>query len=176
MITHIQVGTTPFKKKRNTTLIDYINFLWICIHHVRYIIWKLGYSSFHWYMYFICHDCFAGKCTGRLNCVQCKKHKFCKNWTTTLIDDTNLFMRLYSSCYILKACFICLSICILFVMIAWQKRAQGDYIRRNVNNECSKIVPLFEIQHDVLFRRISVGFRYNEWAAGYMCLRSQNMT
>ena len=35
------------------------------------IIWKLGYLSFHWY--FICHDCFAGTCAGRLNWVQWQK-------------------------------------------------------------------------------------------------------
>ena len=31
-----------------------------------------------------------------------------------------------------ESLFICLSIGILFVMIAWQERAQDDYIRRNV--------------------------------------------
>ena len=36
-------------------------------------------------------------------------------------------------------------------------------------NKCSKIAPLFEIQHDVLFRRISV-----QWmGSGYVCIRSQ---
>ena len=35
------------------------------------IIWKLDYLSFHWY--FICHDCFAETCAGRLNWVQCQK-------------------------------------------------------------------------------------------------------
>ena len=41
-------------------------------------------------------------------------------------------------------------------MIAWQKGAQSDYSRRIVKKKLSKIAPLFEIQHDVLFRRISV--------------------
>ena len=54
-------------------------------------------------------------------------------------------------------------------MIARQERAQSDYIRRNVKNQCSKIAPLFEIQRDVLFRKISV-----QWmGSGYACIRSQ---
>ena len=61
------------------------------------IIWKLGYLSFHWC--FICYDCFAGTCTGRLNWVQCPKINVANlDHNSTLIDDTNLFMRLYSSC------------------------------------------------------------------------------
>ena len=44
-------------------------------------------------------------------------------------------------------------------MIAWQERAQSDYIRHNVKKYMFKIEPLFEIQH-------VGGFRYNEWAVG----------
>ena len=60
-----------------------------------------------------------------------------QNLTTLIdmIDDTDLFMRLYSSwsCYSyhLKAFFFAIGIHYYFVLIAWQERAQSDYIRRN---------------------------------------------
>ena len=53
-------------------------------------------------------------------------------------------------------------------MLAWQERAQMIILGAMSTNKCSKIAPLFEIQHDVLFRRIS----YSERAVG-MCVRSQ---
>ena len=116
------------------------------------IIWKLGYLSFYY-----CHDCFAGTCKGRLNWVQCQEINVAK------LDHN--FNRWYQFVYevifimlgvIKKSLLIFLSIGTLFVMIAWQKGAQSDYSRRIVKKKLSKIAPLFEIQHDVLFRRISV--------------------
>ena len=42
-------------------------------------------------------------------------------------------------------------------MIDWQECAQRDDIRRNVKKiNVPQIAPLFEIQHDVLFRRMFV--------------------
>ena len=91
-----------------------------------------------------------------------------QNWTTTLIDDTNLFIGDYilHVWYNLKAYLpICPSIGTLFGMIACMAGTCGlwrwlyNYIRRigaMSKNKCSKIAPLFEIQHNVSFRRISV--------------------
>ena len=74
-----------------------------------------------------------------------------QNWTTTLIDDTNLFMRLYS----FESLFIFILLGISFVMIVRNVRNLIilDAMSKNL---CSKIASLFEIQHDVSFRRISV--------------------
>ena len=56
-----------------------------------------------------------------------------------------------------------------YIMIVWQERAEGNYIRRNVKNKCSKIVRTTIWKHDVLFRRISV-----QWmGSGYMFIRLQ---
>ena len=82
------------------------------------------------------------------------------NWITTLIDDTNLFLRLYSLCQVsFESLFIFLLIGILFVMIVCLERAQKVIIillDAMSKNKCSKIVSLFEIQRDVLFRTILV--------------------
>ena len=61
---------TPFKKSNATPLwsiISIYGFIFIMLG----IIWKLDYLSFRWY--FMCHDCFAETCAGRLNWVQCQK-------------------------------------------------------------------------------------------------------
>ena len=95
------------------------------------IIWKLDYLSFHWS--FICHDCFAGTCAGRLNWVQCQKINVSK------LDHN--FNRWYQFVYeiifivlgiIWKPIYISFNWYVLFVMIVCQERAQSDYIRRNV--------------------------------------------
>ena len=79
-----------------------------------------------------------------------------QNWTTTLIDDLICLLDyIHHVRYHLKPV-VCLFIGILFVTTVSQERAQGDYIRRNVKNKYSNIASLFEIQHDLLFRRISV--------------------
>ena len=68
-----------------------------------------------------------------------------------------------------ESLFIFLSIGTLFVMIAWQERAQSEILDAMSKNKCSKIAPLFEIQYDVLFQRISV-----QWMGSrYACIRSQ---
>ena len=89
-----------------------------------------------------------------------------QNWTTTLIDDTNLFMRLYSSCYNVGIIWKPIFFFFFFLYVICY-----DWTVRNVRkviildamskSKCSKIASLFEIQHDVLFRR---EFRYNERA------------
>ena len=89
-----------------------------------------------------------------------------QNWTTTLNDETNLFKRLYSSCYVsLENLFICLSIDTLFVMIAWQERAQGDYISHNVNK-----INVSKLHHYLKFSMMFCfgGFWYNEMGIMYV--------
>ena len=88
-----------------------------------------------------------------------------QNLTTTLIDDTNLFMKLYSSCLVsIESLLNIISVGILFVMIAWQERAQSDYIRSNV-----KQINVPELHHYSKFSMMFCfgGFRYNA------CIRSQ---
>ena len=54
-----------------------------------------------------------------------------QNWTTTIIDDTNWFV--YEIIFImLGSIWKPVSIGTLCAMIAWQERAQGDYITGNV--------------------------------------------
>ena len=62
----------------------------------------------------------------------------------------------------------------LFVTIAWQERAQSDYIRRKViilgaisKNKCSKLAPLFEIQHDVYMVSEDFGTMKGQWVYVY---------
>ena len=56
-----------------------------------------------------------------------KLHPSKKYRNTTLIDYINLFMGLYSPCQVsFESLVICLSIDSSFVMIAQQKRVQGD--------------------------------------------------
>ena len=93
------------------------------------ISWKLDYLSFHWS--FICHDCFAGTCAGRLNWFQCQKINVAK------LDHN--FNRWYQFVY--EIVFILLGIIWkpIYFSLNWyiicydcQERAQSDFIRRNV--------------------------------------------
>ena len=99
------------------------------------------------------------------------KKKMLQNWTTTLIDDTNLFMRyIHHVRYHLKACLF------VFPLVHYLLWLPGRNVRKMIifgamsTNTCSKIAPLFEIQH-VLFRRISVQCI----CSGYAYI-TQNMT
>ena len=118
------------------------------------IIWKLDYLSFHWYC--ICHDCFAGTCARRLNWVQCQKINVAK------LDHN--FNRWYQFVYeiifvlgiIWKPIYFSLN---WYVDLLWfSVRNVRKVIKLDAmsKNKCSRIALLFEIQHDVLFRRISV--------------------
>ena len=62
---------TPFKKVTQHHFDQWYQSVYGFISIMLGIIWKLDYLSFHWY--FICYDCFAGTCAGRLNWVQCQK-------------------------------------------------------------------------------------------------------
>ena len=135
------------------------------------IIWKLDYLSFHWY--FICHDCFAGTCAGRLNWVQCQKINVAKldhninRWYQFVYEIIFIVLGIiwkpiYFSFNWYIICYDCLSgtCCKVIILDAMSK------------NKCSKIASLFEIQHDVLFRRISVQWM-GPGAAGMSAWRSQ---
>ena len=121
---------------------------------------KLGYLSFD--CYFICYTCFEGTCAVRVNWVGCPK-----------INDAKLdhkFNRWYQSVYgiifiVLGIIWKFFQLVHCFVMITWQN-VRKVIIVEAMSNNCLKIPPLLEIQHDVSFRRISV-----QWmGSGYACM------
>ena len=54
-------------------------------------------------------------------------------------------------------------------MIAWQERAQSAYITRKVKNKYSNIA-LTIAKFSMMY--CFGGFRYNEWAVGYVCMHT----
>ena len=128
---------------------------WVYIHHVRYHL--KTYLSFHWY--FICHDCFAETCTGRLSWVQCQKINVAKldqnfnQWYQFVYEIIFLVLGIiwkpiYFSLNWYIICYDCLS--------GFRNMRKVIILDPMSKNKCSKIASLFEIQHDVLFRRILV--------------------